>query len=944
VAGLTANSLASDRYLQFVEMPVDLPVSRPAAKLVGRRTECGVLDQVVKAVRAGESRAMVVRGEPGMGKTALLEYVAGQASGCQVARASGVESEMELAFAALHQLCAPMLDRLERLPGPQRDALRVAFGMSAGPAPDRFLIGLAVLNLLSEVAEGQPLVCLVDDQQWLDRASAQVLAFVARRLVAESVGVVFATRVPSRELAGLPELVVGGLRVADARALLDAVLTGPLDARVRDRIVAETRGNPLALLELSRGLTAPELAGGFGFPGAVALSGGIEESFRRRVGALPEQTRGLLLLAAAEPAGDPALVWRAAARLGIDAEAAAARAGEAGLVEFGVRVRFRHPLVRSAAYRSGSAQERQQAHGALAEVIDPELDPDLRAWHRAHAAAGPDEDAAAELERSARRAGARGGLAAAAAFLERAVMLTLDPAQRAGRALEAAQAKAQAGAFDAALDLLALAEAGPLSEFQRARVDLVWARIAFATSRGSDAPPQLLKAARRLEPIDVGLSRATYLDALSAAVFADRLASPGSGAVEVARAAAAAPPPLHAPRAPDLLLDGLAAYLNEGYAAGVPILQKALTAFGAGMSADEELRWLWLACIAAVHVWDDDRYAMLSDRHVRLARDTGALSELPLALTTRAYMRMFAGELTAAASVIEEARAVTEATGSDLAPYVALHMAAFRGDQAEASALIEATTREVTLRGEGLGITVAEWANAMLNNGLGHYQQAMTAAQRATGYQPFVPASNWALVELIGAAARSGMNEIAADALRRLAEMTSTSGTDWALGVEARSRALLSEGEAAERLYRESIARLGRTRLRPELARAHLLYGEWLRRERRPSDAREQLRTAHGMLEAMGMEGFAERARRELQAAGETARKRGSATSAVELTAQEAQIARLARDGLSNPEIGARLFISARTVQYHLRKVFTKLGISSRSQLDRVLPGDPTAA
>jgi DNA-binding CsgD family transcriptional regulator len=585
-------------------------------------------------------------------------------------------------------------------------------------------------------------------------------------------------------------------------------------------------------------------------------------------------------------------------------------------------------------------------HTALAEVTDPQLDPDRRAWHRAQAAPGPDEDVAAELERSASRAQARGGLAAAAAFLERAAVLTLDPAHRAGRALAAGQAKIQAGALDAALDLLEMAESGPLSDFQHARADLVRAQLAFVTSRGTEAPPLLLKAARRLELIDPGLSRATYLDALSAAIFTGRLARRGSGVLEVARAAGAAPPPPRAPRAPDLLLDGLAAHYNEGYAAGVPTLRRALAAFGVDMSVEEELHWLWPACVAAaIRVWDDDRWDVLSARHVQLARETGALSELPLALTSRAYMLLFAGDLSAAASLTAETQAVKEATGSSLAaPYGAFGLAALRGDEAGALALIDATIKDATRRGEGVGITFAEWANAALNNGLGNYGKAVAAAQRACSYDDDLGSLLWVTAELIEAAARTGMTGTAASAYDRLEEMTSASDTDWGLGIRARSCALLSEGETAERLYRESIARLSKTRLRVDLARAHLLYGEWLRRDRRPSEAREQLRTAHGMLEAMGVAAFAERARSELRAAGGTVRKRTAAARHEELTAQEAQIARLARDGLSNPEIGTRLFISARTVQYHLRKVFTKLGITSRTQLDSVLSRGPATS
>ena len=899
-----------------------------------------MLERLAGAVRAGESRVLVLHGEAGVGKTALLEHLAGHAPGLTVTRAAGVQSEMELAFAGVHQLCAPALDSLDTLPAPQRDALRTAFGISPGPAPDRFLLGLAVLGLLSHAAARQPLLCLVDDHQWLDRASAQILAFVARRLGVESVGLVFASRDPGGDLAGLPELRVAGLREADARVLLDAALTGPIDARVRDQIVAETRGNPLALLELPHGLTPQELAGGFGLPGALPLAGSIERNFRRRVEALPRQAQRLLLLAAADPSGDPALVWRAAARLGIGTEAAVP-ATEAGLAEFGTRLLFRHPLARSAAYQTASAQARQEAHRALAAATDPELDPDRRAWHRAQAAPGPDEDVAAELERSASRARSRGGLTAAAAFLERSAMLTLDPAQRAARALAAARAKSRAGAFDAALELLAVAEAGPLTDLQHAHADLIRAQLAFITSRGAEAPPLLLKAAKRLAGIDPGLSRATYLDALSAGIFTGRLASPGSDLLAIARAAATAPPAPRPPRAPDMLLDGLTAQYNDGYAAGVPLLRDALTAFGEGMPPEEELRWLWLACVAAaVRIWDDGSWDALSARHVRLARDTGALSELPLALTSRAFLHLFSGQLTAAAALTEEIQAVKEATGSGLAPYGALGLAAFLGEETRAQALVETTMEDVTLRGEGVGITFAEWANAVLNNGLGRYDKAAAAALHACDYDDDLGSLIWTLPELVEAAVRAGLTEAAARADDRLEEITSACDTDWARGIRARSRALLSEGETAERLYRESIRSLSRTRLRVDLARAHLLYGEWLRRERRRGDAREQLRTALGMLEATGMAGFAERARRELRSTGETARKRGSAAGHEELTAQELLVARLARDGLSNPEIGTRLFISAHTVQYHLRKVFAKLGVTSRSQLDRVLPAD----
>lgn len=895
-----------------------------------------MLDQLIGAVRSGDSRSLVVHGEPGVGKTALLDYVAVQALGCRVVRASGVQSEMELPFAGLHQVCAPLLDRLDQLPGPQQDALGTAFGISAGAAPDRFLVGLAVLGLLSQTATEQPLMCLIDDLQWLDRVSAQVLAFVVRRLGAEAVGIVMATRAVDTELSGTPELEVGGLRAAEAGALLDIVLTGPVDARIRDQIIAETRGNPLALLELPHGLTSTELAGGFGLPGAGPLSGSIEESFARRFGALPEAPRRLLLIAASDPSGDSALVWSAAGVLGIGTDAAGP-ATEAGLVEIGARVRFRHPLARSAVYRSASLRERRRAHGALAEVIDPRIDPDRRAWHRAQAAAGPDEDVAAELEGSASRARARGGLAAAAAFLSRAATLTLDPELRAGRALASAEAALPAGAYDTAVDLLAMAETGPLNDFQRARADLIRAQLAFMTNRGSDAPVLLLKAAARLESVDPALARETYLDALSAAIFAGRLADPAGDVLAVARAAGAAAPSPGPARIPDLLLDGTAALFNLGYPAGVPTIQAALRSFRAEPPAEEELRWLWMANMSAVRVWDDSTWHALSARHLRLARDAGALAELPLALTSRAFVLLFSGELAATAALTGEAQAIGEATGTGLAAYGIFGLAAFRGDEATPD-LVDAALSDAGLRGEGVGVTMANWARAVFDNGRGRYEDALAAAMRSTAYTPDTGSLIWSAVELIEAAVRSQRPDVAADTFRLFAEITGASGSDWALGLRSRCGALLADGDEAGDLYRRSITLLGRTRMRVDLARAHLLYGEWLRRARRLSEAREQLRTAHTLLDAMGMTAFAERAARELRSAGGTVGRRVDASRHDQLTAQEAQIAWMARDGLSNPEIALRLFISAHTVQYHLRKVFTKLGVTSRSQLDQVLP------
>ena len=921
-------------------MTIDFPVLG-GAQLTGRRSECEMLDRLIEAVRAGESRALVIRGEPGIGKTALLDYAADHASGCLVARAAGVQSEMELAFAGVHQLCAPMLDHVDRLPGPQRDALRTALGISPGTAPDRFLVALAVLGLLSDVAEQRPLICLVDDEQWLDRASTQVLAFVARRLQAESVGVVLAARRPSEAVAGLPELVLEGLGEEDARSLLDSVLPGPLDVRVRDRILAETRGNPLAMLELPRGLTPAELAGGF-FAGTVRLSGSAEEGFRRRLENLPTETRLLVLVAAAEPVGEPLLVWRAAERLGIGAQAATP-AAEAGLLEFGARVLFRHPLVRSVAYRSAPVQDRQDVHRALAEVTDPELDPDRRAWHRAQAAPGPDEDVALELERSACRARARGGLAAAAAFLERAATLTREPARGAQRLLAAARTKRDAGAFDAALGLLVAVEAAPLDPLQTVELQRLRGQIALMQRRGSDAAPLLLDAARQLESRDVDLARETHLEALGAVIWTAGLSSAGDLA-EAAEAARAAPPRTGAPRAVDVLFDGLVLRWTQGYAAAAPTLARTVElCLTLDVPTDDVGRFRWLHCATtsaevAFELWDADSAPALAASVVRFARDTGALGSLQYALNVLAKCHLLAGELSTATLMIEEGRLIGEVTGNPQVGDVEMVLAAWRGQQTKAGELIEAALREPSADGRGALVHFALYASAVLDNGRGRHDAARDAAWRVfdldrLGFGPLI------VPELAEAAARTGDTALVRAALEWLSERTRVTPTDWVLGIQARVRALVGEGDAAERCYRESIAHLERTRARADLARGHLLYGEWLRRERRRIDARVQLRIAHDMLDAMGIEAFAERARRELLATGVTARKRCVETT-LQLTAQEALIARLARDGLSNPEIGARLFISPRTVKYHLRKVFLKLDVTSRNQLDRVLPSD----
>jgi DNA-binding CsgD family transcriptional regulator len=904
-------------------------------QLLGRERERAALDRLVESARDGFGGAVVVHGEPGVGKTALLDDLVEKATTVRIVRSAGVEGEMELPFAAVQQLCAPILAFGERLPPPQRDALDIAFGLSPGPPPNPFLVALAVLGLLSEAARERGILCVIDDAHWLDRASAQALGFAARRLAVERIAIVFAARETGQALQGLPEVHVEPLGHRDARALLESVLPAPLDDQVLERLIVETRGNPLALVELPRDLTPSQLAGGFGVLAAAPMHAGIEESFQRRVTALPHDARLLALIAASEPTGDATLVWRAAERLGIP-ESAAFAAESSGLITFRPRVAFRHPLVRSAVYRAAGADERTMVHQALADATDPDTDPDRRAWHRAQAAVMPDEDVAADLERSAARAQARGGFAAAAAFLERSAELTVKPGTRAGRALAAAQAKHQSGAIDDAVALVEAAEVGPLDDFQRAQAEVLRARIAFATKRGSDAPPLLLAAARRLEPLDVPLARETYLDALTAALFTGRLA----GAVDTRQLAVAAlaAPPASDPRPVDLLLDGLATLIAHGPEAGTPPMRQALAAFASrDVKPAVALRWRWLAGRAAGFIWEYEGWDLLTAHHIRAARDAGLLAELPLALNTRVGVHLLAGETEAAAALIDEAGALARATGDGIRPlYGALALAAHRGREDELKRLVRAGTEDFLARGEGLGITAMNWLTAMLNNSVGRYEEAFAAATDATRIPGEIWFATFASVELIEAACRSGRPERGAAVLESLSASTSASATPWAFGVEARSRALLAQGATAEPLYREAIERLQPTPLRLDLARGHLVYGEWLRREGRRIDARNELRAAYEFFTESGMEAFAERSRIELEATGEHARKRTSATLD-QLTAQEAQISRLAADGNTNREIAAQLFISSSTVEYHLRKAFRKLDVTSRTQLAKRL-------
>ena len=915
----------------------------PLPKLVGRERERALLSDLLSALRRRESAVVVIRGEAGIGKSILLDFVAAEASGVTVTRARGIEADMELAYAGLQQLCAPVAAEIEALPEPQRDALRVAFGMAAGDPPDRFLVGLAVLTLLTRASETRPVLIVVDDAQWLDRVSVQTLEFVARRLLAEAVAMVLAVRDPDGlgVLSGLPTVSITGLDADAAGELLEAAVDGRLERPVRDRLVAETQGNPLALLELYRGRNAAALAYG-GEPAATRrldpVSTRVEQDFAQRIDVLPEATRTLLRIAAADPVGDARQLLRAADAMGVTVDAAPAKA--AGLIELGESVRFRHPLVRSAIYRHAKPYERRAVHRALAQVTDPVLDPDRRAWHAAQAAEGPDEDVAAGLDRAAGRARHRGGMAAEAVLLERASELTPEPWQRGRRALAAAEAHFSASSPDRAIELVSLASLCPLDPLDAARLARLRARILFARSRSDEAAPLLLDAAAQFAAAHSPLARETYLEAISATVFAGRVHGPaGARAAAVAARASGAPPSNSA--AADLLLDGVAALLAEGHEAGVPTLRRAFEPF-----AHEELdrreatlRWLLLVPVALEsfihHGWDLPAWDTFATRAVRLAREIGALGVLPPALIYLSGVHIHHGDFATAARMIEESDAIAAAVGHTPHAYATLVLAAWRGEEAAAAGIIAEAKARAEERGEVSLLGVTGYIQGVLYNGLARYDKALEAARAGVEHDGF-NFTGLSLVEYVEAATRCGEIDAAKDALAKLVDVTAAADTGWARGVSARSRALLADGDEPDALYREAVVALEQDRVVVEVARTHLLYGEWLRRMRRRALAREQLRTAYDMFDGMGATAFAERARRELLATGEHVRPRGT-EPATSLTPQEAQIAGLAADGMTNPQIGAELFLSPHTVEWHLRKVYTKLGIASRRELSGAL-------
>ncbi|MEU9385999.1 LuxR C-terminal-related transcriptional regulator [Streptomyces sp. NPDC048279] len=893
------------------------------AMLQGRGRETKEIADLLGAARTGRGGTLVVRGPAGIGKTALLDWALGAAPDFRLLRATGIEFEMELAFAGLHQLLAPLLDRLPRLPGPQREALETAFGRLDGAVSDRLLVGMAVLTLLSEAAEEQPVLCVVDDAQWLEQATMQALVFAARRIAAERVVLLLGLRDPVQapELDRLPTLSVGPLPDSEARELLAGAVHAPLDNQVRDRIIGEARGNPLALLELAPAKNPAELAGGFG----LLLHGDdtIEDLYRRRLTEVPAETRRLLLAAAAEPLGDPVLLWRAAEQLGIRVTAAA-EAEKAGLLEIDARVHFRHPLVRSAVYRLASPEERRTVHRALAEVTDARLDPDRQAWHRAQAAYGPDEDVAAELVRSAGRARARGGVAAAAAFLERSMVLTPDANDRLERLLAAAEAKLEAGIPDKAAELLGTADDTAMNPLLCARAEVLRGRIAFAVQRGADAPSLLLRAAQRLEPLAICLARETHLDALYAAISVGTL---GEDAQAFAASARAVAPPPGALRTVDLLLDGLALVLTGERRKAVPMLRQAVS---------DPTDDVWavrphIASLVSLELWDLQPYRAVLKHQIDSARATGAITSLIPALGTLAGASLPTGKCRSAEGLLDESDELAAATGNIPLVYPRLHLAALRGDGAQATKLINTTIDDATARGEGLLVAYGNFTMALLRNGLTDYVGAYDAARLAVDQLQF-GFLGLALRELVEAAAYAGRPEEAAAALARLREHTLVAGTDWALGIGSSCSALLADGEAADHYHRNALHHLSDSGCDADLARAGLLYGEWLRREGRRLEARRYLRAAHELLSAMGAAGYASRAAHELRATGERVRST-SPEAQNELTPQELHVAHLVAKGKTSKEIAAELFVSPRTIDAHLRHIFRKLDITSRRQL-----------
>jgi DNA-binding CsgD family transcriptional regulator len=907
-----------------------------AVELVGRPVERERLVSLLGYAAQGLSAVLVVEGEAGVGKTVLLDDLVATAAsrGVSTFRLVGLEPETPLGYAALHRLLQPFRSDIERLPEPQRDALRSALGLIGSSPPDRFLVGLGVLTLLADAASAAPLLVVIDDANWLDQESLVVLGFAARRLHAEGVVMVFAVRAPSglpAELFGLPEMVVGGLAEDASLALLAALTEAGVARHVGARLAVELRGNPLALVEVVRELSPGQMAGGESLPDPLPVGAALQGVFDRRVARLAPSSRVLLALAAAEPTAPPSQLWRASARLGIDPDAAAFDVGDV-LEVTGDAIVFRHPLARAAAYRATPAGLRRQVHQTWAAVADEGTGRDRVAWHLANAAASPDDGVAARLEEAAEQVRARGGYAATATFLSRAADLSVDPVLKARRYVAAASAELTAGAPQRAAALLDQAERGALAEADRLRAERLQADLAYAM--GGTPTDQFLAAGRSSMPIDPAFGRETVLRALEFAIYAGRnvFAPAASTARQILAGAPIATPPL---TSVDGLLYGLLERDRSSEAA--PLFRGALDALRERSLADESrLPWMPLGTMAAVDLLDLDAKADLVTEYARIARERGALATLPVALINVADACVYQGRYAVAEAALAESRSVSVALGSqhqdaDRPGLADVSVLASRGHHDEAWALGRAVAAALSSVGAAGGVSHVRLWLAVLEIAFGNYGEALDLATYVFE-EDLLAWGTPVLPNLVEAAVRSDKADMAERALARLEERVEASGALWGLGLLARSRALVSAADWAEQHYRDAIDLLERTTAAPDLARAHLLYGEWLRRERRRREARHHLRRAYDMFGGMGAEAFARRARIELNATGERARQRQAGTETA-LTPQEAQIAGLVTEGLTNRDIAARLFVSPATVEYHLRKMFRKLGVSSRTQL-----------